>query len=55
MTMNHMKGITIIQLMIVLLIVGIVGSVVVELLIEKRCEGGTPVKLCMDRKAARTK
>lgn len=53
--MNRMKGITIIQLMIFLFIVGIVGAVVVRLLIDKRCEASGPEKLCMDRNAARKK
>ncbi|WP_168798668.1 MULTISPECIES: hypothetical protein [Oxalobacteraceae] len=50
-----MKGITIIQLMILLFIAGIVGALVVRLLIDKRCEAGGPEKLCMDRNAIRTK
>ena len=43
------KGLTIIQLMLILLVVGLVGSYVVERLIDKRCESAPSQSLCEDR------
>jgi hypothetical protein len=50
--MKNEKGLTIIQLMFLLLAVGIVGALFVDLLIDKRCEGGTSSKLCLNRSQA---
>lgn len=50
--LKRMKGLTIIQLMFVLLIAGIVGSFVVNVIIDKRCESDPSRALCADRKAA---
>jgi hypothetical protein len=52
--MRQAKGITIVQLMVVLLIVGIVGLFVVEFIIDKRCEADPSKQLCVDRKAAKS-
>jgi Tfp pilus assembly protein PilE len=53
--MNRMKGLTIIQLMVVLLIAGIVTKIAVAFLIDKRCENSASTQLCADRKGARAK
>lgn len=47
------KGITIVQLMLVLLVAGIVGRLVVDFVIDKRCEAGQSVALCDKTKAMR--
>jgi hypothetical protein len=47
-----MKGITIVQLMVLLLIAGLVGFFAVEFIIDKRCETDASVALCMERKAS---
>jgi competence protein ComGC len=52
--MRQAKGITIVQLMVVLLIVGIVGLFVVEFIIDKRCEADPSKPLCADRKAVKS-
>jgi hypothetical protein len=49
-TMKQGKGLTIIQLMVILLVAGLIGHFVVEYLIEKRCEGGQASTLCEGRK-----
>jgi Tfp pilus assembly protein PilW len=48
MEQNRMRqsGLTIIQLMIILLIAGILGSFIVDLLIEQRCERAPDKELC---------
>jgi Tfp pilus assembly protein PilE len=48
--MNRMKGLTIIQLMITLLVAGIVGKILIDVLIAKRCESQSSIALCVDRK-----
>jgi uncharacterized protein (UPF0333 family) len=45
----HQKGLTIIQLMLILLVAGIVGAYVVDVLIEKRCESSWSKTLCEAR------
>lgn len=45
----HQKGLTIIQLMLILLVVGIAGSYVIDFLIEKRCETSSNKSLCEQR------
>jgi hypothetical protein len=47
--MKKMKGLTIIQLMVLLFFVGIVGSIVVNLIIDKRCEDNPKTELCISR------
>jgi hypothetical protein len=47
--MKKIKGLTIIQTMIVLLIVGIVGWFLVEFIIDKRCEAEPSRPICGDR------
>jgi hypothetical protein len=47
--MQHQKGLTIIQLMLILLIAGLVGSYVIDILIEKRCESSPNKTLCEAR------
>lgn len=49
--MKQAKGLTIIQLMIVLLVLGIVASIVVDAVIDKRCEAYPRIELCTDRAA----
>jgi Tfp pilus assembly protein PilE len=51
--MKRAKGITIIQLMLVLFIAGIAAWFVVQVVIEKQCEADPSKTLCSDRKAAR--
>lgn len=53
--MRRMKGLTIIQLMVVLLVAGIIGKVVVNLLIDKRCENSSSIKLCADHRGGSDK
>lgn len=48
--MKRMKGLTIVQLMVVLLVAGLVAKIVIELLIDKRCESNPSIQLCADRK-----
>ncbi len=51
MTLHHIKGLTIIQMMILLFFAGIAAALLVDFLVELRCEGNPAIKLCMDRKA----
>jgi hypothetical protein len=51
--MNRMKGLTIIQLMVTLLVAGIVGKILLDVLIAKRCESKPSLPLCVDRKDGR--
>jgi prepilin-type N-terminal cleavage/methylation domain-containing protein len=50
--MRRMKGLTIVELMVVLLIAGIVGWFVVDFIIDKRCESDPSKALCVKRKGA---
>lgn len=50
---HQMKGFTIVQLMLVLLIVGIVVKVAVDLLIDKRCKSNPAIQLCANRNGAK--
>lgn len=43
------KGLTIIQLMLVLLVAGLLGSYLVDYLIEKRCASAPSETLCDSR------
>lgn len=51
--MKRMQGLTIIELMVVLLIIGIVGKVAVDLLIDKRCESHPSIPLCANHDHAK--
>jgi uncharacterized protein YneF (UPF0154 family) len=51
--MKKENGLTIVQLMVLLLIAGVVGSFLVEFIIDKRCEDNPSTALCANRKAAR--
>ena len=49
-TMTHkMRGLTIIQTMVILLVVGIVGSVLADYFIDKRCEAEPSLQMCAKR------
>lgn len=50
--MKQVRGISIVQLMVVLLIVGIVVRFVADFIMEKRCEANQASMLCEERKAA---
>jgi hypothetical protein len=43
------RGLTIIQLMVILLFAGIAATVVVRLLIDKRCASEPQAKICLNR------
>ncbi len=45
----HQKGLTIIQLMMILLVAGLVGSYVVDFLIDKRCASSPNTLSCEQR------
>jgi hypothetical protein len=47
----HQKGLTIIQLMVILLVAGLVGSFVLDILIDKRCESSPETAACKERLA----
>jgi hypothetical protein len=49
--MKREKGLTIIQIMAVLLIAGLVGHFVVKYVIEQRCANGQSSTLCEGRKS----
>jgi hypothetical protein len=46
--MKRMRGLTIVQLMLILLIAGLIGKVVIDLLVEKRCADQPASALCRD-------
>ena len=48
-TMRNNRGWTIIQTMIALLIAGLAGAVIVDVVIDKRCEADPSRPLCTDR------
>jgi competence protein ComGC len=50
--MKRSKGFTIVQTMIILLIAGIVAWLVVNIIIDKRCESDPAKPICVDRKTA---
>lgn len=52
---KYARGLTIVQLMVVLLIAGLIGSFVVDYIIGKRCGTDQTSTLCADRKAASKK
>jgi hypothetical protein len=43
------NGLTIVQTMVILFIVGIVGAVVVDYVIGKRCEADPAKQMCVER------
>lgn len=47
---NKMRGLTIIQTMLILLVVGLVGSVVLNYLVDKRCAESPSLEMCASRK-----
>ncbi|TCS37520.1 hypothetical protein EDC30_104324 [Paucimonas lemoignei] len=49
-TQMKMRGLTIITTMVILLVVGIVGSVVVNYFIDKRCAQEPSLEMCASRK-----
>lgn len=50
--MRFTKGITIVQLMIILLLVGVAAQFVVDFIIEQRCETNPAGQLCIALKNA---
>ena len=44
---KRQKGLTIIQLMVLLLIAGIAGSVLLKIIIERRCRSDQSAPLCI--------
>jgi ABC-type siderophore export system fused ATPase/permease subunit len=44
---KRQNGLTIIQLMVLLLIAGIVGSLLLKIIIEHRCQSDPSASLCM--------
>jgi hypothetical protein len=47
-----MKGLTIVQLMVIIAVVGIIAKIVVEVVIDKRCQDHPSLQLCAaDKKA----
>lgn len=49
------SGLTIVQLMLIIGVIGIVATVVVDLIIDKRCKEEPAAMLCKDRPAPRSK
>jgi Tfp pilus assembly major pilin PilA len=48
---KRQKGLTIIQLMVLLLIAGIAGSVLLKIVIEHRCQSDPSTPLCAKQEA----
>lgn len=46
---KNMHGLTIVQTMLILLVVGIAGSLLVNYIIDKRCEAEPALKMCVNR------
>lgn len=44
-----MGGLTIVQTMLILLVVGIVGSIVIDYVIDKRCQAEPTREMCAKR------
>jgi len=49
---KRQKGLTIIQLMVLLLITGIVGSLLLKIIISHRCQSDQSASLCMRHASA---
>ena len=47
---NKMRGLTIIQTMVVLAIIGIAGSLLLNYIIDKRCEAEPTRDICVNKK-----
>ena len=47
--LQKMRGLTIVQTMLILLVVGIVGSIVIDYIIDKRCEAQPSREMCARR------
>lgn len=47
--MKYEKGITIIQIMVILLIAGVVGWLAIDMVIEKRCESDPAKPICANK------
>lgn len=45
-----MRGLTIVETMLILLVVGIIGSVVLNYLVDKRCTENPQLEMCKSRK-----
>ena len=48
--MKKQRGLTIIQVMLIVLVAGIVGSLAVRLIIDKRCQDNPSISMCEQRK-----
>lgn len=46
---RKMRGLTIVQTMVILAIIGIVGSLLANYIIDKRCEADPAREICADR------
>jgi len=46
----RMRGITIVQTMLILMVIGIAGSLLVNYIIDKRCEAEPSREICASRK-----
>lgn len=46
---KRMRGLTIVQTMLILLIVGIAGSLLLNYIIDKRCEAEPSREMCANR------
>jgi hypothetical protein len=49
---KRQKGLTIVQLMMLLLIAGIVGSLLLKIIIEHRCQSDRSASICMKHASA---
>ena len=43
------SGLTLIQLMVIFLIVGVIGSTIANYVVDKRCEAQPTASMCQDR------
>lgn len=46
---QRMRGLSIVQTMLILLVVGIVGSIVIDYVIDKRCQAEPTREMCAKR------
>lgn len=49
-TLKKMHGLTIVQTMLLLAVIGIVGALLVNFIIDKRCEADPSREICADRR-----
>lgn len=47
---RKMRGVTIVQTMVILAIIGIVGSLLANYILDKRCEAEPTREICADRR-----